>query len=298
MINIAELLKNAPKGMKLYSPLFGEVELKEVNPYCMTDNAIYVISSNGGIRNFDRFGKFFYNHDGECLLFPSKDCRTWEGWKPPVESNFKIGDWVVFNNSHNSIYRIDAIGDSYYMLTHIHSGSMALSFSERKLLKPWTIEDAKDGDVLVSGLGNPFIYDGNIEFSSAGAYVGVSRDGKIRFDMFPSKAWAIIKDVKPATNEQRILLFKKIQEAGYQWYAGNKELKKIQPHYDVANFQPFDKVLVRDGDMEYWNADLFSSYYDEFHCFRGSWEQCIPFNDKTKHLLGTTDMPSEEFINW
>ena len=71
-----------------------------------------------------------------------------------------------------------------------------------------------------------------------------------------------------------------------------------KPHYDIANFKPFDKVLVRDGDMEYWNADLFSSYHDEFHCFRGSWEQCIPFNDKTKHLLGTTDMPSREFINW
>ena len=71
-----------------------------------------------------------------------------------------------------------------------------------------------------------------------------------------------------------------------------------KPHYDIANFKPFDKVLVRDGDMEYWNADLFSSYHDEFHCFRGSWEQCIPFNEDTKHLLGTTDMPREEYINW
>lgn len=77
-----------------------------------------------------------------------------------------------------------------------------------------------------------------------------------------------------------------------------KELELPKPHYDIANFQPFDKVLVRDGDMEYWNADLFSSYYDEFHCFRGSWEQCIPFNDDTKHLLGTADMCDEMYVNW
>ena len=30
-MNIAEILKDAPKGTKLYSPLFGEVELKSVS---------------------------------------------------------------------------------------------------------------------------------------------------------------------------------------------------------------------------------------------------------------------------
>ena len=101
-------------------------------------------------------------------------------------------------------------------------------------------------------------------------------------------------------------LFAKMQEAGYLWDAEKKELRKIQPHYDIANFQPFDKVLTRDTENGSWNVNLFSYYIDDkdarviarFRCINSLWHQCIPFNNDTKHLLGTTDMPSEEYINW
>lgn len=120
--------------------------------------------------------------------------------------------------------------------------------------------------------------------------------------MFPSKAWTNAKDVKPATNEQRVLLFKKMQEAGYQWYAGKKELKKIQSHYDIANFQPKQWVLVRDYNDGEWNLTMFSYLHRGssflFTCINGvSFKQCIPLEGNEK-LLGTTDMPSEEYINW
>lgn len=56
-------------------------------------------------------------------------------------------------------------------------------------------------------------------------------------------------------------------------------------------FQPFDKVLVRDNDGV-WFAGFFSHYSKngDFLCVGVSlWEQCIPYNDQTKHLLGTTE---------
>lgn len=299
MINIAELLKDAPEGIKLYSPLFGEVELKEVNPDCMTDNAIYVISSNGGLRNFDRFGKFFYNHDGECLLFPSKEVRTWEGWKPPIETNFKVGDWVIFNNNHNSIYQISEIRDSYYMLTHTHGGSMPLSFSQEKLIRPWTIEDAKEGDVLLDEVtGTIGIFEkiyGTHWYSKI--YCGNSTCATVYVD-----GGAHEMRTKPATKEQRDLLFAKMKEAGYEWDADKKELKKIQSHYDIAYFQPKQWVLVRDDDEWEWALTRFGYLSNGsaslFVCINGaSFQQCIPF-EGNEHLLGTTDMPSEEYINW
>jgi hypothetical protein len=78
-----------------------------------------------------------------------------------------------------------------------------------------------------------------------------------------------------------------------------KELELPKPHYDIINFKPFDKVLVRDGNSLKWTADLFSYIDDGFVCTGGiACRQCIPYNDDTKHLLGTTDMPSEEYINW
>lgn len=56
-------------------------------------------------------------------------------------------------------------------------------------------------------------------------------------------------------------------------------------------FKPFDKVLVRDDDGV-WFAGIFSHLRKdgEFLCVgAGLWEQCIPYNEHTAHLLGTTD---------
>lgn len=59
-----------------------------------------------------------------------------------------------------------------------------------------------------------------------------------------------------------------------------------------CEFKPFDKVLVRDYDDGVWKPDIFLNNSDgcNYMC-TGSvvWAQCIPYNDQTAHLLGTTD---------
>jgi len=103
----------------------------------------------------------------------------------------------------------------------------------------------------------------------------------------------------PATKEQRDLLFKKMKEAGYEWDAEKKELRKIKPHYDIKNFKPFDKVLVRESNEKKWFVDFYGFVDEGIFICTGCcyYSQCIPF-EGNEHLLGTTDMPSEEFINW
>lgn len=69
--------------------------------------------------------------------------------------------------------------------------------------------------------------------------------------------------------------------------------------FDPKTLQPFDKVLVRDEDC-YWTADLFSHIDDSIGrvcCSWYSWKQCIPYNDETKNLVGTTD-DCPEFYKW
>jgi len=69
--------------------------------------------------------------------------------------------------------------------------------------------------------------------------------------------------------------------------------------FDPKTFQPFDKVLVRDEDC-YWTADLFSHIDDSIGkvcCSVFLWKQCVPYNDETKNLVGTTDDCSE-FYKW
>lgn len=78
-----------------------------------------------------------------------------------------------------------------------------------------------------------------------------------------------------------------------------QELGLPKPHYNIANFKPFDKVLVRQDNSCTWGASFFGRYGGMFMCCNNAcFIQCIPFNDDTKHLLGTTDMCDEQYINW
>ena len=72
--------------------------------------------------------------------------------------------------------------------------------------------------------------------------------------------------------------------------------------FDEYTLKPFDKVLVRDNIDERWKAMFFShivNYIDIYRAICGyyAWEQCIPYNDETKHLVGTNeDCP--EYYKW
>jgi len=76
-----------------------------------------------------------------------------------------------------------------------------------------------------------------------------------------------------------------------------------KPHYDIANFHAGMPVLVRADNNCKWDYSVFSrntgnEYWPFAVCNGVSFTQCIPFNDDTKHLLGTTDMCDKQYINW
>ena len=63
-----------------------------------------------------------------------------------------------------------------------------------------------------------------------------------------------------------------------------------------VKFEPFQKVLVRDSNQDRWLPDIFRIFDDcnthPYYCMHNNYMQCIPYNDETKHLLGTTDSPT------
>lgn len=77
----------------------------------------------------------------------------------------------------------------------------------------------------------------------------------------------------------------------------NPETLQVEPIKPECPFKSFDKVLVRNNDEMVWKADYFSHYKDnnDYHycCIGNSYRDCIPFNDQTAHLLGTTDPYTE-----
>ena len=82
-LNLVEILKDCPKGTKLYSTIYGDVELVEVR---INDNAypikIKVGESSDMIGDSTNDGRLLEDFPGECTLFQSKDQRDWSKFKP------------------------------------------------------------------------------------------------------------------------------------------------------------------------------------------------------------------------
>ena len=78
------------------------------------------------------------------------------------------------------------------------------------------------------------------------------------------------------------------------WYKKEK--------FDPNTLQPFDRVLVRNFKAYKWKCEHFS-YFNErndysYMCSSGSYAYCVPYNDETKHLLGTEDEAPEYYRYW
>ena len=86
------------------------------------------------------------------------------------------------------------------------------------------------------------------------------------------------------------------------WYKKDK--------FDPKTLKSFDKILVRRYD-DIWTANLLSHYYDVIHPIEhdihylefmtisnGTYRWCIPYNDETKHLVGTSNEAPEYYRYW
>lgn len=68
--------------------------------------------------------------------------------------------------------------------------------------------------------------------------------------------------------------------------------------FDPKTLKPFDKVLVKDFTWETWNCQFFSHISNTKHPYAGVcsvYKMCIPYNDETKHLVGTNEEAPEYY---
>ena len=78
-LNLVEILKDCPEGTKLYSPIYGDVELVKVIQ--ADEYPIQIKLDNNSTDEFTKDGRIFEDYNGECMLFPSKDQRDWSKFK-------------------------------------------------------------------------------------------------------------------------------------------------------------------------------------------------------------------------
>ena len=86
----------------------------------------------------------------------------------------------------------------------------------------------------------------------------------------------------------------------------DKNSYRIKPKekFDPNTLKPFDKVLVRDDRNEKWQCSLFSyiniidDIYYPYVAITTGHKCCIPYNDDTKHLVGTNEEAPEYYRYW
>ena len=151
------------------------------------------------------------------------------------------------------------------------------------------LKDCKKGTKLYSPIF------GEVEFNC------IYKDGSIECEnecgvwYFNIDGTITIGDVK----SQIILLYPNKDQQDWSKF----KVKSNKPKFDPKTFNPFDKVLVRDGNEYCWCCDLFSNIIDgeeiyKYLCVSGAFEYCIPYNDDTKHLVWTNEEAPEFYRYW
>ena len=73
--------------------------------------------------------------------------------------------------------------------------------------------------------------------------------------------------------------------------------------FDPKTLKPFDEVVVRNIESNTWRIEYFSHINErrkpyQFYCSGDNFAYCIPYNDDTKHLVGTKDEAPEYYRYW
>ena len=309
-INIAEILRHKPYGIKLYSPIFGECAFCYVRE---DTNDICVKKHNGVIEYFNSEGLYFTL--GEVMLFPSKEMRDWKkfAWKKGdllinscgfqcIFKEWVSDDYTKFNgcysNSRDGYEDVSNAKTANFVKLDDNTTYEYVRKIERKLggklnLKTLEIEkqsEFKDGDILVAEEDN---YYDKVIFIAAIKDDIVSKvlinvryeDYEVNYNEY---RFGRNRNLRLATDSEKKQLFSALTKEGKAWDAEKKEVVDIKKEYQ---FKPFEKVLVRDSYENKWRASFFSNIREGYAKYVTTglvWKFCIPY-EGNEHLLGTTN---------
>lgn len=320
-LNIAEILKNKPRGTKLYSMIHGKCSSEAVTDEIFKIN--FCTSKFGltqsGECTLIKFGNMY--DGGECIIFPSKEMRDWskfqwekgdvlisndggtevifDKWYDDTYTSFYCKHYLNSEDKNKIVYYEEflctterySLEDKDIAQTYINTiekhlgGKLNLETLEIEKTQP----EFKDGDIVcISGMG--YLAYGivkSIDNSSKKLEYYVLNDmSTLKFE-----DWLSFEDkqIQPITETQQIILFDALEKEGKIWDAEKKMIVNLKPKVEL---KPFDNVLVRHQKTEEWRANIFShtdktDEYLDYVCVNGRWEFCIPY-EGNESLLGTT----------
>lgn len=314
-INIASILKDKPKGTKLYSPIFGECAFCYI---CEDTDDVCIKRCNCEKAYFNPEG--LYNTLGEVMLFPSKEMRDWrkfswkkgdvlvsndggtevifDKWYDDTYTSFYGKHYLNSENENNIVYKEAFVCTTErYSLEDKDAAQTYINTIEERLggklnLETLEIEPAqpefKDGDIVCYNSLDGDKCIGIVKEIKNDAIVfhvdynlGVD---SMDFDVSVLKEY--FEFYKSNDLDDEIALNEALHIRNKSWNKEKNILENLKPKVEM---KPFDKVLVRDETSSKWRVNLFG-YKDEdgyYNCVYANWIYCIPY-EGNEHLLGTT----------
>lgn len=319
-INIAKILKNKPEKTILYDAMRDinvslyvvEKQNGETNIFC------------DGIKKF-KGCNFVYSDTGADYIFrkgmqllkPSKEMQDWEkfSWKRGdvlisdcgfvcIFKEWASDDYTKFNgcyfdgmpNAETAKYSKLDNNTAYGYIRELENrcgGKLNL-----ETLKIEKQTEFKDGDVVVTDAVPSLYYskcifilkgDLNTDESCANSYIFYNINNNVFcFDVLDTK----IRDrnIHLATDSEKQQLFDALAKKGKAWDAEKKQIVDLPKK---CEFKVFEKVLVRESKTDEWTPNFFFKIHrdDERYVMvcGDMYNYCIPYNEETSHLLGTTD---------
>lgn len=303
-INIADILKDKPVGLKFYSNTFGYISFNGVHK-----DKVYFFSEDTNAHSAKPNGKMY--DGGECIIFPSKEMRDWSKflWKKGDVLVSKDNVYIIFEKFEDDTYTRfkgkhylwkecnveDYNKEETKMLTSVFekaTDDVAQTYIKTieehldgKLnLETLEIEkqlEFKDGDIVVYGKSVAIcrrIYKHTLSF-----YISLNE----MFGLLFADEVESSEEYRLATEEEKQQLFDALEKEGKAWDAEKKQIVDIKKEHQ---FKPFEKVLVRDSIDDVWRASFFSHIKENdgrYVTTCVTWKFCIPYIGN-ESLVGTT----------
>jgi len=179
--------------------------------------------------------RLYHTHGYNSLATEERD-EIWlekQGKQKPadkVEPKFKIGDWCIDNEDGTIFQIVKVLGNTYTYKTNEGKEYSCTHYSLENDAKLWTIQDAKDGDVLrIENLTFIFqeITNDNVCHKDAAVAYCSYEDNDDGFGVCGPDCITDLELVTPATKEQRDTLESAMTNAGYRWDKEKLKLEKI-----------------------------------------------------------------------
>ena len=294
-INIAEILKDCPKGMELDCLMFDNdvfegVDQDECYPIKVK------IKEHPITLSLTKYGCWNLYNSAKCIIFP-KGKTTWEGFVQPCK--FKDGDVLVHTQNGRFIMSIYKSNENEKLInTHVIF---------------WDREEGLSVGMQIC------CYTDNVRFAT-------KEEKQKLFDAIKDNGYKWNEETKTLEKlvEPRFKIGNKIKSKRNQYeytivditkeayivHYGTEQFKYYVPFwdenrfdlvpnkFDITTLKPFDRVLMRSSNAREWVTTFYSHYSNnKFYGCGMCCDQCIPY-EGNEHLRGTTNDCDEFYKNW